>query len=243
MLLYVVRHGDPDYENDSLTELGKLQAAALAKRLAVNGLDRVYTSPLGRAKMTAAPTCEALGIEPEILEWTSEDLAFSDLSVPRPEGGRTWSFGSCRNTEYRTKKTAALGDRWYEAYPFSQCTAQAGFERIRRGSDEFLSSLGYTRDGEVYRIDRPNDERVAVFCHYGSGTTWLSHLLSLAPPVFWGTFLINHSSFSVIRFPGLMSVEPFRHGLFEIVEFRLAKDGPVTSMTLQELASKYNSKA
>ena len=49
--------------------------------------------------------------------------------------------------------------------------------------------------------------------------------------------------FSVLRFPGLMSVEPFRHGLFEIVEFRLAKEGPVTSMTLQELASKYNSKA
>lgn len=49
--------------------------------------------------------------------------------------------------------------------------------------------------------------------------------------------------FSVLRFPGLMSVEPFRHGLFEIVEFRLANDGPVTSMTLQDLAVKYNSKA
>ena len=49
--------------------------------------------------------------------------------------------------------------------------------------------------------------------------------------------------FSVLRFPGLMSVEPFRYGLFEIVEFRLAEDGPVTSMTLQELALKYNSKA
>ena len=49
--------------------------------------------------------------------------------------------------------------------------------------------------------------------------------------------------FSVLRFPGLMSVEPFRHGLFEIVEFHLMEDGPVTSMTLQELAVKYNSKA
>ena len=49
--------------------------------------------------------------------------------------------------------------------------------------------------------------------------------------------------FSVLRFPGLMSVEPFRYGLFEIVEFRLANDGLVTSMTLQELAVKYNSKA
>lgn len=49
--------------------------------------------------------------------------------------------------------------------------------------------------------------------------------------------------FSVLRFPGLMSVEPFRHGLFEIVEFRLAEEGPVTSMTLQDLANKYSSKA
>ena len=49
--------------------------------------------------------------------------------------------------------------------------------------------------------------------------------------------------FSVLRFPGLMYVEPFRHGLFEIVEFRLAEEGPVTSMTLQELALKYSSKA
>ena len=49
--------------------------------------------------------------------------------------------------------------------------------------------------------------------------------------------------FSVLRFPGLMSVEPFRHGLFEIVEFRLTKDGPATSMTLQDLGVKYNSRA
>ena len=59
MILYVVRHGDPDYELDSLTPLGKLQAEALVKRFTVHGLDRVYTSPLGRAKETAAPTCRA----------------------------------------------------------------------------------------------------------------------------------------------------------------------------------------
>ncbi|MBQ7715294.1 MAG: histidine phosphatase family protein [Clostridia bacterium] len=201
MILYVVRHGDPDYENDSLTELGKLQAQALSKRLAASGLDKIYTSPRGRAKMTAEPTCKALGITPEVLEWTDEDLAFADFSVPRPEGGRTWSFGSCRNHVYKNKATEALGDRWYEVYPFTECNAKAGFERIQRESDAFLSSLGYTRDGEVYRIDRPNDDRVAVFCHYGIGTTWIAHLLSLYPPVVWGTFLINHSSYTVIRFP------------------------------------------
>ena len=49
--------------------------------------------------------------------------------------------------------------------------------------------------------------------------------------------------FSVLRFPGLMSVESFGHGLFQMVEFRLTEEGPATSMTLQELSSKYKSKA
>ncbi|MCQ2563198.1 MAG: Trk system potassium transporter TrkA [Mogibacterium sp.] len=49
--------------------------------------------------------------------------------------------------------------------------------------------------------------------------------------------------FSVLRFPGLMSVESFGHGLFQMVEFRLTEEGPATSMTLQELSKKYRSKA
>ena len=200
MLLYVVRHGDPDYELDSLTELGKKQAAALAKRLAFHGLDKIYTSPLGRAKLTAEPTCRALGIEPQVLDWTSENTAYSEFSVEREGGGREWSFASVRNTEYMTK-AEALGERWYEVPPFTKCRAKEGYERIVRESDAFLESLGYKRDGDVYRIVRPNDDRVAVFCHYGFGTTWLSHLLSLSPARMWGTFLINHSSFTVLRFP------------------------------------------
>ena len=49
--------------------------------------------------------------------------------------------------------------------------------------------------------------------------------------------------FSVLRFPGLMSVESFGHGLFQMVEFRLSEEGPATSMTLQELSKKYRSRA
>lgn len=56
-------------------------------------------------------------------------------------------------------------------------------------------------------------------------------------------FYAAQEIFSVLRFPGLMSVETFGHGLFEMVEFRLAAEGPVTSMTLHDLAVKYNSRA
>ena len=87
MLLYILRHGDPIYNPDTLTEKGKLQAKALAERLAVHGLDRVYCSPHGRARETAQPTCEKLGLEMQIEDWTAEKYAWADFAVPILNGG------------------------------------------------------------------------------------------------------------------------------------------------------------
>lgn len=53
MLLFYVRHGDPTYEPDALTPLGRRQAEALARRLSLYGLDRIYTSSSTRAMQTA----------------------------------------------------------------------------------------------------------------------------------------------------------------------------------------------
>ena len=43
MLLYIVRHGDPDYANDTLTERGKLQAEAVGKRIAHAKVDKIFS--------------------------------------------------------------------------------------------------------------------------------------------------------------------------------------------------------
>ena len=45
MLLFYIRHGDPIYNPDSLTPLGHEQAKALAKRLLLCHVDKVYSSP------------------------------------------------------------------------------------------------------------------------------------------------------------------------------------------------------
>ena len=66
MLLYIVRHGDPIYETDSLTERGKLQAEAVGKRIYDSKIDRIFSSPMGRAMETAEPACNLLGIEKSI---------------------------------------------------------------------------------------------------------------------------------------------------------------------------------
>lgn len=52
MILYYVRHGDPIYNPDSLTPLGHRQSEAVAKRLALHGIDEVYASSSNRAILT-----------------------------------------------------------------------------------------------------------------------------------------------------------------------------------------------
>ena len=66
MILYYVRHGDPIYETDSLTPRGKLQAEAVGKRMFDSKIDRIFSSPMGRAQETAEPACRLLGLEKHI---------------------------------------------------------------------------------------------------------------------------------------------------------------------------------
>ena len=62
MRLFLVRHGDPDYDKDCLTELGHRQADVVAQRLLEEGIEAIYSSPMGRARQTAQPFAEASGI-------------------------------------------------------------------------------------------------------------------------------------------------------------------------------------
>lgn len=51
MKIIFIRHGDPDYVNDTLTEKGMREAKLLAKRVADwKNITQFYCSPLGRAK-------------------------------------------------------------------------------------------------------------------------------------------------------------------------------------------------
>lgn len=54
MRIIFVRHGDPDYANDTLTEKGWREAALLAERVSGWDVTDFYVSPLGRAQDTAS---------------------------------------------------------------------------------------------------------------------------------------------------------------------------------------------
>ena len=60
MKLVIIRHGDPDYAIDSLTEKGWREAKCLAERMEKMDIKEFYVSPLGRAKDTASCTLKRM---------------------------------------------------------------------------------------------------------------------------------------------------------------------------------------
>ena len=56
MKILIIRHGDPDYSIDSLTEKGWVEAECLSEKLVKMDVDAIYCSTLGRAKDTASVT-------------------------------------------------------------------------------------------------------------------------------------------------------------------------------------------
>lgn len=199
MLLYIIRHGDPIYNPDSLTKKGLRQAEAVGRRLATRHFDRIYSSPLIRAQQTSMPLCELNNTQPMIEDWASENEAWKDLSVELPDGKRTWAFYASPRTAFMRDESRVIGDDWYTLPEFEAERCKKGFERIQAASDDFIARQGYVREGRVYKAVRPNEERVAMFCHQGFGLTWISHLLQIPPHIMWTAFDITHTGVTIIE--------------------------------------------
>lgn len=61
MKLLIIRHGDPNYDIDSLTPKGWKEVAYLSERIARLDIRDFYVSPYGRAKDTASLTLKKWG--------------------------------------------------------------------------------------------------------------------------------------------------------------------------------------
>ena len=202
MIFYYIRHGEPIYEPDSLTEYGVEQAKALAKRFALYGLDEIYSSPSGRALQTAKETCTILNKIPVVLDWTHESLVWDEFTVER-DGRRTWLF---HDKEYRQKfwsnTIVTLGEKWIDSNIISSRNAKIGKQRIDKEVDEFFLELGFKHNREKggYEVLKPNKKRIALFAHQGFGLAFLSSLLDIPYPIFCSRFDLGHSGVSVIYF-------------------------------------------
>lgn len=203
MIFYLIRHGDPIYNPDSLTPLGHKQAEALAKRLSLYGLDEIYASSSMRAQMTAEPTCKALGKEMKICDWANEGYAYADTAMPIENGEWRWCFHQQKYIEqFNMPEVLALGNEWYKAPCFKGTKLENAMTRINLEADGFFRSLGYEHERERgrYKVIQTNEKRVALFAHQGFGLLFLSSVLDIPYPLTCTRFDLGHSSVTVINF-------------------------------------------
>jgi len=198
MLLYIVRHGDPDYKNDCLTEIGKVQAEAVAKRMQASKIDVIYSSPMGRAIETAEPTCRLMGLPYHIEEWTHEVQEERMTTYP---DGKKKSITYLQNTLHRENGEIDIPfERMFESKGLRESDMESAFKYIRKNGRDFLERLGYKEENGVYRILRPNEDRVALFCHAVFTRTWLSDLLHIPLHMMWSSFAPTHTGVTIVHF-------------------------------------------
>lgn len=198
MLLYIVRHGDPIYVTDTLTELGRRQAEAVGKRIFDAKVDRIFSSPMGRAKETADPACRLLGLEKSIEDWTHE--IEDERLTPFPDG-KMKSISVLQNTCFRENGNISLPfERSYECQGISESQMKEAVGYIERNGKDFLERLGYREENGVYRILKPNEEKVALFCHAAFARAWISVLLHIPLHIMWSSFDYTHTGVTVIEF-------------------------------------------
>ncbi len=183
MQIYIVRHGDPDYEHDSLTPKGDADAKLLAERLAKLNVTAFYCSPLGRAKRTASYTLEKTGRKAETLDWLRE----FEGRVPTHEGGH-----GCPWDRYPSYWTTVDDYYDYEKWDKVPLMAEYGvgdcYREVTEKLDAFLAGHGYVREGRLYRAVRPNADVIVLFCHFGVESVILSHLFCISPVILWHNF-------------------------------------------------------
>ena len=200
MLLYLIRHGEPDSTTDRLTERGWAQARLVAARLAKSGIDEIRTSPMGRARETAQPTAELLGLPVSVEEWAYELGA--DCMTEFPDG--------------QLKTVSAVAPEYFQREEFRRMDSAEAIERIpciagsalpgrcrmiASGFDSMLGSLGYRRNPRgTYDGVAPSERKIALFCHAGMMRVMLAHAFNLPFQLLTAALMGNFTGVTILYF-------------------------------------------
>ena len=194
MRIILVRHGEPDYVHDCLTDAGKRQAAAAAERLAGEGITGIYASPCGRASETAAYTSARLGLPVTTLDYMHE-IPWGGPGIPH--GGHPWTLGDemlAEGFDFRARD--------WQAHPFFDGNiATEYYRQIAAKFDEFLAEHGYRHEERRFLCTAGTGETLAIFSHGGSGACVLAHLLNLPFPYVASVMPYDFTSIIILDFP------------------------------------------
>lgn len=202
MNIYIVRHGNPDYNTDRLTELGHIQAEACAEDMLSLNIDEIYSSPYGRAQETAAHLADKIDKKIEILPWAHEVEHYSDDG----HGGVTLGI-MMDPALLRSPEMEALGEDWAKHPAFrDEAGARWMVDQVYDGMRELLARYGYIEDGKRFRIENGgSDKNIALYCHAGVFLIMAEYLLRMPAMFGWTSFFTWQTGISWVNIPNLDS--------------------------------------
>lgn len=198
MRILVIRHGDPNYEIDSLTDRGFKEAELLSQRLVKLNPTEIYCSELGRAQRTAEPTVAKTGIQPVLCNWLIEYPLSAHISEEEKESGRKWlTPWEIKHKEWIDNPNYCNYDAWLKTERFENCRFDERQNYIGDEFDKIMASKGLIRNKNsfTYQIteeyEKHKDEILLFFCHFGLSLALTAHLLPISPAVLWNGFNID----------------------------------------------------
>lgn len=189
MEILIVRHCEPDYARDSLTEKGVREAELLAERLSQTKTDYIYASPMGRAQKTASYTLKKTGQTMETLPWLHEFEGSVKTGLFKRDC--CWD----RKPSYWTKiPDYYTYEKWHKVPLMKKNKVWNKYKEVCDGLDELLLRHGYRHDGNIFRVEKENHDVIVLFCHFGVEAVILSHLFGTSPMPLWHNFRALPSS-------------------------------------------------
>ena len=197
MRIIFVRHGHPDYAHDCLTELGRKHAAAAARRLQDEGIEAIYSSTHGRAMETASHLAEALHLPVTGCDFMREINWGSVDGEPLFADGHPWD-----TVDRMVAQGESLVDPdWQNSETFRRNRVVQCVEKVAAGTDAWLATLGYTREGLYYRAGKDTKRTIAAFGHGGASTAILAHLFNLPFPFVTSTMGPDYTGITIVELP------------------------------------------
>lgn len=182
MKILIIRHGDPDYAIDGLTEKGKREVELLADKMEKEQFNSVYCSVLGRARLTAQPFLDRKGLKAEYCDWLRE---FSYATIEDPETGEQRMCWDLMPNFINTQSEIFHPTDWRKLSIIRKSKMPAEYDNVCREFDKVLLKHGYRRDGYNYLAEKPNHDTIVFVCHFGLTGVLLSHVMNCSPYTIW----------------------------------------------------------
>lgn len=188
--IYLIRHADAlpgagevtdgGYDDQALSELGRRQAQALAERLREVPLAAIYSSPIGRARETAAAVAALSGLEVRIeREWREVELG--PIGPALNSGISQEELAKLLKRRLAEIAAVAVTTGRWDSIPGSEPSAQ-----LRARLTAATHRLAHEHRGE----------RIAVVSHAGAINAFIASMLGLANDYF---FPAANTSISIVR--------------------------------------------